>query len=109
MVSWSTKIDIIGYYDNILAEECRICSKKSKPVYKVEQAYFKFYGLSLFPTKRTYYKTCGNCNTQLKAKSTDTNVHTVSQYFPKKVKFKYIWGWLILSPIIIGIVYLIRG
>ncbi len=107
MISWSSKIDIIGYYDNVLAEECRICTKKSKPVYKVEQAYFKLYGLALFPTKRTYYKTCGECNTQLKAKSNDSNLDVVKRHFPSQIKFKYVWGWLVLLPIVAFIFYLI--
>ena len=106
MISWSSKIDTLGYYDDVLIEECRICSKKTKPVYKVEQAYFKLYGLALFPTKRAYYKTCGECKTQLKAKSTDSNLNDVKRHFPNKMKFTYIWGWIILLPIIIGIFYL---
>lgn len=107
MISWSTKIDVIGYSDNFLSEDCRICSVNSKPLYKVEQSYFSLYGLSLFPTKRTVYKTCNNCKTQLKVKQTDSNLNTINIQIPSKTKFKYIWGWIILAPIILEIIFLI--
>lgn len=106
MISWSSKVDIIGYCDNFLKEDCRICSNSAKPLYKVEQSYFKLYGLPLFPTKRTVYKTCDSCKTQLKSKATDSNLDTVNRNLPKTIKFKYVWGWLIVVPIIAGIYYL---
>lgn len=106
MISWSSKIDTVGYSDNFLKEDCRICSFNAKPFYKMEQSYFTLYGLPLFPTKRIAYKTCSNCNSRLKVKSTDSNLHTFNNEIPFKLKFKYVWGWIILFPIIIGIAYL---
>ncbi len=104
MISWSSKIDIVGYSDNFLKEDCRICSVNAKPFYKVEQSYFALYGLPLFPTKRIVYKTCNSCNAQLKVKSTDSNLHSLSNEIPFKLKFKYVWGWIILTPILVGII-----
>lgn len=107
MISWGTKYDVIGEFDNVLEEECKICSERSKPLYKVEQAYFNLYGLSLFPTGKKMYKTCKHCSTRLKANKNDSNYDVVLRALPSKVKFKYIWGWLVLLPILIGITYLI--
>lgn len=107
MISWSSKIDNIGYSDNFLSEDCRICKVKSKPFYKIEQHYFTLYGLPLFPTKRVAYKTCTSCNSKLKVKSTDSNLQTLNNEIPSKLKFKYVWGWIILAPILFGIMFLI--
>lgn len=104
MISWSSKIDILGYSDNFLKEDCRVCSVNAKPFYKVAQSYFTLYGLPLFPTKRTVYKTCNSCNAQLKVKSTDSNLHVLIREIPSKLKFKYVWGWIILFPILVGII-----
>ena len=109
MISWATKYDSIGEYSDVVPETCKICSEKTKPVYKVEQAYFKLYGLALFPTKKLYFKTCPACNTRLKVKATDTNLNTVKRYVTGKIKFKYVWGWLILLPIILLALFLIAS
>lgn len=107
MISWGTKFDAVGEYNNVLEEECKICSERSKPIYKLEQGYFNLYGLSLFPSGKTIYKTCQNCNTRLKAKKNDNNLDAVTRALPGKLKFKYVWGWIILLPILIGITLLV--
>ena len=109
MISWGTKFDDVGSYTSLLDESCLICSAKSKPIYKVEQSYFNLYGLSILPTGRKIYKTCSACNTRLKAKETDSNIRLVKECVPKKIKFKYVWGWIVLLPIIIGIAFLINA
>ncbi len=107
MIYWGTNFDLVGEYDNVVAENCKICSENSKPVYKVEQAYFLLYGLPLFPTGKKYYKTCPKCSTRLKVKSSDSNLRSVKLALPGKFKFKYVWGWMILLPIAIGIASII--
>jgi zinc-ribbon family len=109
MIYWGTAVDLIGEHSDVAAEKCKICSEHSKPVYKVEQNYFKLYGLPIFPTKKMYYKTCSACSTKLKAKSTDSNMRSVKAALPGNLKLKYVWGWIILVPIILGIVYLLSS
>ena len=106
MISWGTRYDPIGEYVSLVSEDCRICSDKNKPVYKAEQAYFKLYGMGIFPLGKTYYKTCTACNTRLKTKLTDKNLREVKNALPGQFKFKYVWGWIILAPIIFGAIYL---
>ena len=107
MISWGTKYDPIGEFDDVISEQCKICGEKSKPVYKLEQAYFKLYGLPILRTKKLVYKTCSLCNTRLKAKTNDGNLDSVYRALPVKLKFKYIWGWFVFLPLIIGATYLI--
>ena len=104
MISWGTKYDPIGELNDFVPEKCQICNEKSPAIYKVEQGYFNLYGLSLFPSSKKYYKICPKCKTRLKVKSTDANLNTVKRKIKGQIKFKYIWGWLIFAPILIGIV-----
>lgn len=107
MISWGTNYDVIGEYSTNQAETCKICSNSSTQNYKVERGYFTLYGLALFPTSKKYYKTCTSCKTRLKVKSNDSIINTLNREIASPLKFKYIWGWLILGPIIAGILYLI--
>ena len=106
MISWGTKYDFVGEFYAVQEEVCKICSEKSQPIYIVEQAYFKLYGLSLFPTNKLYYKKCGSCKSKLKVKATDFNLPMVKNALPGKLKFKYIWGWMVLIPILSLVYYL---
>ena len=95
MISWGTKYDPIGEYNDLPDEACKICSQDGRPRYKVEQAYFTLYGLPLFKTRRQIYKTCDHCNAKLKAKKDDPNVRSVKLYVKSPFKFKYFWGWIV--------------
>ena len=106
MISWGTSYDFIGEYSNVPPEECKICSDKNKPVYKLEQAYFKLYGMGIFPTKKFYYKTCVSCNTRLKVKNNDINLNSVKNALPSKNKFKYFAGWIVIGLIGLLILWL---
>lgn len=106
MISWGTNYDEIGLYSTGQNEVCKICANSSIQNYKVERGYFKLYGLALLPTGKKYYKTCSNCNTRLKVKSNDDIINILNREIASPLKLKYIWGWLVLGPIIVGILYL---
>ncbi|PCJ27920.1 MAG: hypothetical protein COA97_03025 [Flavobacteriales bacterium] len=106
MIIWGTRYDLIGEFNNVPLEKCKVCLDINKPIYKAEQAYFRLYGMSLFPTFKLYFKSCTACSVKLKVKSIDINLHTVKNALSGSLKFKYIWGWLILLPIIAGTLYL---
>jgi len=109
MIFWSSKTEIVGYYDEFAPEDCRICGLHTAPLYKVEQSYFALYGLPIFPTARTAYKTCSGCASQLKVKKNDPNNAKLSEVLPFKIKFKYVWGWLVFIAIGLGIAYLLNS
>lgn len=106
MISWGTKYDSIGTYEDAMEESCSICSNKDRPIFKVEQGYFTLYGMALFPTSKKYFKICTSCDTRLKVRASDPNLPSIQRAVPGRLKLKYIWGWLILLPIISGIIYL---
>lgn len=106
MISWGTNYDEIGEYTSGKKEVCKICTNSSIQNYKVERGYFNLYGLSLFPTSKKFYKNCSSCNTRLKVKSNDDILNTLNRIIASPLKLKYIWGWLVLGPIIVGILYL---
>jgi hypothetical protein len=108
MIYWATNYDRIGGYDDLPAVECGICSKKNKVIYSVEQGYFTLYGMALCPTKKQYYKTCPDCSARLKVRKSDSNLNSVREAVPGRLKFKYIWGWLILAPIFVLLALLIQ-
>ncbi|MCB0476834.1 MAG: zinc-ribbon domain-containing protein [Crocinitomicaceae bacterium] len=95
--------------ESVSEEECKICSKKTKAIYSFDQGYFLLYGLPLFPSSKKYYITCPECDAQLKAKSSDANFRKAKSQMNGKFKFKYVWGWLILGPILFGLIYLIAS
>lgn len=109
MISWSTNYDAVGTYSSNREESCKICSDSAMQIYKSERGYFRLYGLSLFPTSLTFYKTCSSCSTRLKVKSTDPINNTLKREIISPLKFKYVWGWLILGPVIAGVLYLITS
>lgn len=100
MISWGTKYDPIGDYNDLPEEECKICNQSSRPRYMVEQAYFTLYWMPFFKTKRRIYKTCDHCNAKLKARSDDPNLRSVKLYVRSPLKLKYFWGWIV--PILIA-------
>ncbi|MDG1330808.1 MAG: zinc-ribbon domain-containing protein [Crocinitomicaceae bacterium] len=104
MISWGTKYDPIGELNDFPPEKCQICNESNRATYKVEQGYFSLYGLSLFPSSKKYYKICPDCKTRLKIRSNDPNLTDVKRKIKGGVKFKYVWGWLILGPVLVGIV-----
>ena len=106
MIYWGTQYDIIGEYNQVAKEECKICSELITPAYKVEQGYFKLYGMGLFPVSKTYYKICPACSTRLKAKNTDINLQSVKKALPGKNKFKYFAGWIVIGVIALLILWL---
>lgn len=106
-ISWGTKYDSIGELNEFLPEKCQICNETKPAIYRVEQGYFNLYGLPLFPTSKKFYKICPQCKTRLNVRSTDTNFDTLKRKVKTGIKFKYIWGWLILGPILIGLVYFV--
>ena len=106
MISWGTSYDFIGEYSSVSPEECKICSDQNKPVYKGEQAYFKLYGMGIFPTGKSYFKTCTSCNTRLKVKSNDINLSSVKNALPGKNKFKYFAGWVVIIIVAMLILWL---
>lgn len=109
MISWGTNYDSVGEYSSNREEVCKICSKNANQIFKGERGYFRLYGLSLFPTSMTFYKTCSSCKTRLKVKSNDDINNTLKREIISPIKFKYFWGWLILVPILAGILYLITS
>jgi hypothetical protein len=104
MISWGTKYDYIGEFSNVQEEECKVCSAKIKSVYTCEQGVFTLYGLPLAPTSKKYFRNCPSCKAKLKAKRSDSNYALVTQQLQGGFKFKYVWGWIVLIPIIIGII-----
>jgi hypothetical protein len=107
MIFWGTNYDRIGGYDDVPAEECAICSKSNQSIYLVDQGYFNLYGMPLFPTKKNYYKTCPDCGARLKVKKSDPILWTLKEVVPGRFKFKYVWGWLIIAPIVVSIALLL--
>ncbi len=105
MISWGTKYDRISEVESASEAECKICSKKTKAIYSFDQGYFLLYGLPLFPSSKKYYITCPECDAHLKAKNSDANFKRAKQQMQSKFKFKYVWGWIIFAPILVGIGY----
>lgn len=103
MISWATKVDFLGTFEDCPEEVCSVCGKSGKPVYHVQQNYFKLYGLPIFPTAKVISKSCNLCRFQTKAKQTDGNLPTIMEVFPFKHKFKYYWG-IIVFVLLIGLV-----
>jgi len=107
MIYWGTKYDPVGELNQFTPEKCVVCNETNALIYRVEQAYFSLYGLSLFPTSKRYYKICPSCKTRLKIRSTDQNLSYLKRNVETALKFKYIWGWLILGPILAAIIFLV--
>jgi hypothetical protein len=105
MISWGTKYDHVGELNDFAPEKCQICNETNASIYRVEQGYFSLYGLSLFPTSRKYFKICPSCKSRLKVRSTDENLGYLKRNINVGLKFKYIWGWLVVGPILAGIIF----
>ncbi len=108
MISWATKADYVGELSDVHSETCKVCSQENKPKYQIEQNYFILYWLPIFRTKRIIYKICTKCSFKSKLKignntlidnSSASAVILVNSTFPKKMKLKYIWGWIIYALI----------
>lgn len=106
MISWGTRYDLVGEFSEVQPEVCKICTEHSSPVYIADRSYFTLYGLPLFPTGKLYYKSCSECSVKLKVKQTDLNLPSVKRALPGSIKFQYIWGWLVVIPILLLIYYL---
>jgi predicted RNA-binding Zn-ribbon protein involved in translation (DUF1610 family) len=109
MILGGTHFDHLGEYDDVVAEDCKICRKQNKPIYLVEQGYFKLFGMALFPLSKKYFKTCSSCKVKLKVRTTDSNFRSVKAATPGGFKLKYVWGWIILIPIVIGVAIFLQS
>lgn len=96
MIYWGMQYDLIGEYNQVAKENCKICSELITPLYKAEQGYFKLYGMGLFPIGKKYYKTCLACKAQLKVRDSDINLPSVKNALPGENKFKYFAGWIVI-------------
>ena len=105
MISWGTKYIRLAEVESEAEAVYKICSKNTKAIYSFDQGLFTLCGLPLFPSSKKYNITCPECDAQLKAKFSDANFKRAKQQMESKFKFKYVWGWIILLPILIGIAY----
>lgn len=108
MISWSFKTDYLGDYRDKHTSTCKVCLKDDFATYQVTQEYFAAYGLSLAPTKRVIYKNCSACSFRSKMRKLDVQLidnqdlftlSEIDQLYPKKLKLRYIWGWIVIAAL----------
>jgi hypothetical protein len=94
-----TNVDLVGSVASDITGPCQICSEKIRHIYNVEQQYFIFLFVPLFPTKRQVYKICPKCNSRLKVRSYDPDFEWVNKSIPKRFNLRYYWGIFVLAGI----------
>lgn len=108
MLSWGSKKALIGEFINPTEDNCAVCNAKEKRCYFGEQSYFVLCGLPLFPTGKTYYRSCSQCNSRLKLRATDPMQETVSRAIPGGFSMRYWWGWAVVVVLLIAIALLVQ-
>lgn len=112
MISWATKTDPVADLADTELSACKVCSASGHARYLVEQNYFLLYGLPLFPAQRVTSRICPFCSFKSKLRRGSSHLlddHAgnkmaeINSAYPKKMKFKYIWGNLVLL-IILGLI-----
>ena len=98
---WSTRTDIRDTFPFTDKEACNVCGRGHDFTITVEQDYFVFYGLRLFPLKKRFVSSCAQCSRRQNIALTDTRGMPDARYLTIENKpyslLKYYSGWLMLA------------